>query len=298
MVLCFVWGTTWIGIKAGIDTVPPIFFAGTRFTVAGLLLMVLIKEKGTTSGFLRQDWSRLIAVSLLMISLCYGPLFWGMQFIDSGLAAVLELTLTPLALLGFALLFKQESFNWMRACSIFLGVCGIFVLFAPEILAVNKTQYETLPLQKLLGASAVASAAVIYAFGSVLARPLFVQYSTTAISAFTTFVGGVTLIAISIVFETHTAQTLSGQWGLKAWLGWLFLVIFGSLIGYQIYMRLLKEIGASAAGSYAFVSPAIAVVLGALTFGEQITIQKIIGMSIMLLAAYSIVGGKRAKVDQ
>jgi drug/metabolite transporter (DMT)-like permease len=292
--LCLIWGATWIGIKAGIQVVPPLFFAGTRFTCAGLIFLLMLSDKTQIRRLIVQDGLRMIIVSLLMISLCYGPLFWGMQFIDSGTSAVLELTLTPVALLSFALLLKEEKYDLIRMGAIMLGVCGICILFAPDILAVREFGSDGNALRKLVGGAAVASAAIIYALGSVLARPLLANYSTTLISGVTTLVGGLVLITASLIFETHNIQSLTGQWGVEAWLGWWFLVLFGSLIGYGIYMRLLKEIGASAAGSYAFVSPVIAVILGAVAYSEPITPTKVIGMIVMLSGAYFVVGYKKS----
>ena len=298
LALCVIWGATWIGIKAGIETVPPLFFAGTRFTCAGLIFIFLLGKSESVFSVALRDWPRLFFVSLMMITFCYGPLFWGMLYIDSGTAAVLELTLTPIALLGFALLFRQESFDPVRLCAIGLGVFGICILFAPDILAAHESGLGTGSFKTLLGGAAVASAAITYALGSVLARPLLNKYSAMIISGVTTLVGGIALVAASFLFEDHTVDALTGQWGMNAWLGWLFLVLFGSCIGYQIYLRLLKDIGASAAGSYAFVSPIVAVLLGAAVYGEAITITKVLGMMVMLLAAYFVIAYKKPSQPQ
>lgn len=116
-------GSTWIGTKAGIEAVPPLLFAGTRFTAAGILLLLYTLAKGETARFKVQDGFRFAVVSILMITLCYGPLFWGMQYIDSGTAAVLEMSLTPIALLVFALLLNEEKLDGRRILAIVLGVC-------------------------------------------------------------------------------------------------------------------------------------------------------------------------------
>src|SRR5687768_5289005 len=104
LMLCVIWGSTWIASKTGIEAVPPLFFAATRFTAAGLLLLLYGWLRGEAAGLKIEDGIRVIAVSILMITLCYGPLFWGMRYIETGTAAVLEMSLTPIALLCFALL--------------------------------------------------------------------------------------------------------------------------------------------------------------------------------------------------
>jgi drug/metabolite transporter (DMT)-like permease len=138
---------------------------------------------------------------------------------------------------------------------------------------------------------AVASAAFTYGYGSVLARPLLRTYPALFVSGVTTLVGGIMLLIAALAFERGAVSALSGDWGTVAWLGWFFLVIFGSLIGYTTFMRLLRDIGASRAGSYAFVSPVIAVALGAAVFAEQITAMDVIGIVVMLSGAYLAMSG-------
>ncbi|MCW0019190.1 DMT family transporter [Rhizobium sp. BT-226] len=294
LMLCMIWGSTWIGTKAGIEAVPPLLFAGTRFTAAGILLLLYTLAKGETARFKVQDGIRFVVVSILMITLCYGPLFWGMQYIDSGTAAVLEMSLTPIALLVFALLLNEETLDGRRILAIALGVCGLVVLFWPASAYVSLPAAEAFPGASLWGGLAVASAAFTYGYGSVLARPLLRTYPALFVSGVTTLVGGIALLIAAVAFEPGAVSALSGDWGTVAWLGWFFLVIFGSLIGYTTFMRLLRDIGASRAGSYAFVSPVIAVALGAAVFAEQITALDVIGIFVMLSGAYLAMSGAPA----
>ena len=285
VVLCLIWGATWIGIKAGVDAVPPLLFAGTRFVTAGILLLGLAHFRGERVRIAGPDRSRFLLVSLLMISLCYGPLFWGMQYVNSGTAAVLELALTPVALLFFALVMGDEVVGIRHFVALALGVAGLALLFGPEALAGAATPGAPAD-RSLAGALAVASAAFTYGLGSVVARPLLAHYPPFLVAGITTLVGGGVLIAYAIGFETGAVQALRGDWGWTAWAGWLFLVLFGSLIGYTLYMRLLRDIGAARAGSYAFVSPIVAVVLGVVAFGEKVEPLDVAAMILMLAGAY------------
>jgi len=283
LLLCLIWGTTWIGIKAGVAAVPPLMFAGTRFTAAGAVLWLAACFGQAGGRIARRDWGRTAAASLLMITLCYGPLFWGMQHVDSGTAAVLEMSLTPIALMGFALLLGEERFDRRRAAAIALGTVGLAILFGPT--AWSAWSASGGGWLTLAGAAAVSSAALTYGWGSVVARPLLRAYPATLIAGVTTLVGGLALIAWSLAFEPGAATALTGRWGWAAWSGWLFLVLFGSLIGYTIFMRLLRDIGPTRSGAYAFVSPVIAVVLGIIAFGETVGLSDLAGMAVMLVAA-------------
>jgi drug/metabolite transporter (DMT)-like permease len=285
LMLCIIWGSTWIGTKAGIEFVPPLVFAGTRFTAAGALLLLYARVKGKTR-FRSEDCPRLFAASVLMITMCYGPLFWGMQYIETGTAAVLEMSLTPIALLCFALLLREEVLNRGRMLAIALGVAGLTVLFWPTAAPGAAHMQDVFPGSSIMGGLAVASAAFTYGYGSVLARPLLRAYPALQVAGITTLIGGIGLVVIALVIEPGAVSALSGDWGLTAWASWFFLVILGSLIGYTTYMRLLRDVGASRAGAYAFVSPVIAVALGAIFFAEQVTFFDVVGMIVMLSGAY------------
>lgn len=278
-VLCIVWGLTWIAVKVGISTVPPMIFAATRFIAAGALLLGLNAVRGITPVPRGKDLLRLLVASLLMITLCYGPLFWGMKFIPSGTAAVLEMSLTPLALLAFGIALGEERWSTARAGAMALGIVGLGLLFAPEITTADGSATT------ISGLVAVAWAAISSALGSVLARPLVSNYGSHFLSGSTTLIGGSVLLATSLMIEPEAAGALTTMWRWQAIAGWLFLVFCGSLMGYTIYMQLLRDIGPSKAGSFAFVSPAIAVGVGLLVADETLTFKGASGMALMLVAA-------------
>jgi drug/metabolite transporter (DMT)-like permease len=283
LILCVIWGSTWIGVKVGIQTVPPLFFAGSRFTSAGVVLMTIaISREGWTVQ--AGDWGRMLGASLLMITLCYGALFWGMGFVDSGTAAVLDLGLTPIALLIFALVLGDERPSFTKFAAIALGLCGTLILFGPDV--ARGWSGKEGSGWRLAGSAAIAASTVVYGLGSVIARPLLTRYSSTLVSGVTTLVGGIVLLLWSALVEPGFAEAARGNWGWNAWAGWAFLVLFGSLIGYSLYMVLLRDVGSSRAGMYAFVSPVVALMLGAILRHEAASSLSLIGAAIMLLAAW------------
>ncbi|CAN7760573.1 EamA family transporter [Ensifer adhaerens] len=283
LILCLIWGSTWIGISAGVRTVPPVIFAGTRFAAAGVLLLAIATFR---HGFIVPapgERLRLLAASVLSITLCYAPLFWGMKYVASGTAAVLEMSLTPLALLGFAICLREESWNRTRGVAIAVGTVGLAILFLPD--ASLDPDQSSDNAMKVLGAAAVAWAAISSAWGSILSRALLSQHHPILIAGWTTLVGGLLLITTSIAFEPGGAAALTRGWEKEAMAGWIFLVIFGSVVGYTIYMRLIRDIG-SRTGNFAFVSPVIAIMIGIGFNGEIIGVLDLFGMTLMLGAAY------------
>ena len=285
--MCLVWGATWVAVKIGLEAVPPVFFAGTRFTAAGAILLGALRWRGAAGRIARADLPRLAAVTLLMIAATYALLYWGAQFVGSGLAAVLDLALMPVALLAIAALLGEERFSPARAAGVALGVAGLLVLFGPQALDDGGPEGDAAGTAMwLVGGGAIVLSALVYSLGSVLARPLLRAYPPALVSGVTTLGGGLALVAVALVLEPGATAALSGRWGGAAWASWGFLVLFGSLVAYTTYLRLVRDWGASRAGSYAFVSPVIAVALGVLAFGETVTVTDALGMAVMLAGAW------------
>src|SRR6516164_7073466 len=161
VVLCFVWGTTWLGMKVGIAVVPPGLFAGTRWTTAGMMLLLWRWARGQRLMIPMRLTGRLLLVAVLMVSLNQVIQLYGLRFITAGLAAVLSSALTPIALLGFAVAFGQERPSWRHLAAIVVGVAGILVVFGPSAFT------GTLDIWQLIGAIGVIVGTLSYSAGSV-----------------------------------------------------------------------------------------------------------------------------------
>ena len=280
--MCLIWGATWIAVKAGIAVVPPSFFAGTRFIVAGAVLLLFIGLRGARLRISRADLPRLTAVTLLTIVATYALLFWGARFVSSGLAAILDFAFMPVALLGIGAILGEDRFTRARVGGMALGVCGLIILFGPKAFHSHARANS----MKLVGGSAIVLGALIYSLGAVLSRPLLRSYSPALLSGVMLLGGGLVLVAGAVCLEPGAVQALSGHWGTRAWAGWVFGALFGSLAANTIFLKLVREWGASRAGAYAFVSPAIAVLLGVWVFGEVVTLIDTVGMATMVAGAW------------
>ena len=203
-----------------------------------------------------------------------------MRLIDSGSAAVLEMGLTPLALLLFGIAAGQEVWSRRALLALAIGATGLACLFGPA--AVSAWIGADGGWAPVLGSAAVAWAAVAYAWGSVIVGPLVRTYGPMPVAGATTLLGGLALLAPALALEP---EVLSG-WTGAAWAGWLFLVLFGSVLGFSLYIRLLRDLGPFRAGAYAFVSPVIALFEGAAFLGEAISPADIAGTALLLTAAW------------
>ena len=277
--ICFVWGTTWIAMKIGIAHVPPALFAGLRWTVAGTVLLVFLRLRGERIRPPPHLLPRLVFVSVLLITLNQVIQLYGLKYITAGLATVISSALTPIALLGFSVAFGQETFATRQLGALALGVLGVFALFGPAALA------GTLPLSELGGAAGVAIGCLCYTAGSVMTRPMMRNFGAVHLAALTDLIGGLILLSASLLFEPGAWAALSFDWGWRAWLAWLYLLVPGALLSTTMYFLLVRDWGASRPGMYAFISPVIAVTIGAVFFSEKLEPGDALGMILMLAAA-------------
>ncbi|MDR3524695.1 MAG: EamA family transporter [Acetobacteraceae bacterium] len=278
--VCLVWGSTWIAMKNGATHVPPALFAGLRWTIAGIMQLFYVYWD---TGRLRLPWNAMRAiliVAVLVNTLNQLFMLYGLRYVASGIGAVINSGLTPLSLLAFAMIGGHERLTKRVALAMGLGVLGIVVLFGPSAAS------GTLDGVTMLGAFLVMMGTLVYSAGSVLARPITQAHSPTLIAGLVSLIGGLTLLPISFLFEPGTLLALRFDWGWGPWISFLFLLFPASLGATTIFMILVRDWGPSRAGSFAFISPILAVFEGMLLNGEAMTPIEGIGMALMLGGAW------------
>jgi drug/metabolite transporter (DMT)-like permease len=277
--ICFVWGTTWLAMKIGTANVAPGIFAGLRWSLAGAVLLTTCRLRGERVLPPLRMIPRLIVVSVVLISFNQVIQLYGLKYITAGLGAVISSALTPLALLVFTVAMGQERFSSRQFGAILVGIAGVLMLFGPAALAGN------LDVGKIIGAGGVAIGCLCYTFGSVMTRPMMRTLQPVQLAGLTDLIGGLTMLFVSLAIEPGAADAMRLHWGWPAFLAWLYLLIPGALMSTTMYFLLVRDWGASRPGTYAFISPVIAVIIGCAFFGEQLDWGEAVGMVLMLAGA-------------
>ena len=277
--LCLVWGTNWLAMKAGTAEVPPGLFSGLRWSVAGAVLLIFLALRGTPVRIPPRLWGRIIWVSVMMIPLNAVIMLYGLRHISSGLAAVLNSALTPIAMVAFAAMLGQERFSRRHLGALAVGVAGVLVLYGPRA-AVG--ELDTL---EILGATGVVLGNLAYCYASVAARPLMRTLPPVHLVAITNFIGGAVLLVFALALEPGARDAARLQWSPIAWAAWWYLLLPASLGATIIYFRLMRDWGAGRVGTYAFISPIVAILLGITLANERVTPIDAAGMTLMLAAA-------------
>jgi len=268
--LYFIWGSTYLVIRIGVESWPPMLMAGCRFIIAGTILFVWMLSRGAPMPTLKQ-WLSAGAIGILLLSCGNGGVtvaeHWG---VASGVAALAVATV-PLFTLVFGRFFGNRT-NALEWAGIALGLFGIVLLNLGSNLQGSPA-----------GAALILFAAAAWAFGSVWSKSLPLPQGPMA-SAAEMLVGGVVLLAGSFFSGERLVQmpTAAG-WGALA-----YLVVFGSIIAFSAYMYLLANVRPAAATSYAYVNPAVAVMLGVVFAGEHIGVAESLAMAVIISAVVLI----------
>jgi drug/metabolite transporter (DMT)-like permease len=281
----FVWGSTYFAIRVGVHEVPPFLFAAMRFLVAGLVLYgwMIAHGERSPSGL---QWASLSLLAVLFFIGDYGLVYWAEQRVPSGIAAVMMAT-TPVFMALWEIAFLQTQRLTVRlTLALLIGVSGVAVLMSHSL------NLGGLPTDTV-GAMALVVAAMSWSTSSVLMRKLPLPASKVMSSGAQMLVGGLflTLTAAALgEFRNFHPWTISRG----AWLSLLYLIVPGSLIAFTAYVWLIHHESPTKVGTYAYVNPVVAVLVGYFLGGEALGLRTILG-TLFVLISVVVITTTRAK---
>ncbi|MBI6897291.1 drug/metabolite exporter YedA [Pseudomonas putida] len=270
LALYLVWGSTYLFIRIGVESWPPLLMAGVRFVIAGSLLYGFLRWRGVPAPTWPQ-WRAAGAIGFLLLSCGNGGVTLAEHAgVASGVAALAVATV-PLFTLVFGLFFGHRN-SRLEWAGIALGLVGIGMLNMGSNLQASP-----------MGAALILFAAAAWAFGSVWSKSLPLPQGAMASAAEMLVGGAALLIGSAVSGERLTQMPTAAGWGALA-----YLVFFGSILAFSSYMYLLKHVRPAAATSYAYVNPAVAVLLGIVFAGEQIGAEECVAMAVIIGAVVLI----------
>jgi drug/metabolite transporter (DMT)-like permease len=285
IVVCFVWGTTYLGIRVALESVPVALLAGIRWTAAGALLAALLPLFGERLPHPR-TWGSIAIAGFLMAVIGNGGVVWAQQHVASGLAAVVVAMVPFWTVLIEAALPKGEKLAARTLSGLGIGFLGIVVLVWPEL---------TLGGQEgrmfIAGVFALQIACFGWALGTSYTKRNAIAGSPLGAAAMQMLLSGFMLMGIG---------TAAGEWGQLSFTGrtaaaMIYLVLFGSIVGYSAYVYALKYLPISTVSLYAYINPLIAVVLGTLLLSEPFSL-RILAATALVFAGIAVVRWTPRKV--
>ncbi|MGH9603900.1 MAG: DMT family transporter, partial [Terriglobales bacterium] len=254
VVLCLIWGTTWMAIRVLVRDVSPLWAAGVRFVLAALLLAVTLALRRTAPIRGARQWRATLILGFTMVAIPYGLLFWAEQYITSSMAAVMY-TSVPLAVSLLTPLMTHDRVPRAAILCMVVAMGGIGVLFSGA-LSVSRNS--------LLGGVAMLGAVTSTSWSIVFAKKELHDIDPWAATAWQTIFGGAVLLALGGALERGRPAT----WTPAAIAALLFLAIIGTAVAFALYYWLLKRVRPYQAASMSLVIPVIAIFEGALILGE------------------------------
>ncbi|MGF7178612.1 EamA family transporter [Tunturiibacter psychrotolerans] len=286
-IIYLVWGSTFLAIRVGVHEVPPLLFAAMRFVVAGAVLFGWMLAKGECLPNRRQ-WGSVVVIASLIFVLDYGLLFWAEQRIASGIAAVMLAMIPAFMALAEIIFLRTQKLTVRLALALLVGLGGVAVLMSRSF-DLGGAAIET------TGAIALIVASLSWAVASVLTRVLPLPESKVMSSGAQMLTGGLLLVVAAAAFGEfrgfHPESVSRG-----AWLALLYLIVAGSIVGYTAYVWLIHHESPTKVGTYAYVNPVVAVVLGYFLGGEALGLRTILGTAFVLISVVVITTAKKPAV--
>lgn len=270
------WGSTYLAIKYAIATMPPLLMAGSRFVLAGIIMTVAGRLSADYERPTARHWRTSFVVGGLLLVGGNGGVVMAERYVPSSLAALLVAT-EPfwIVILGW-LWLRGARPSWQVALGLLLGFAGVYLLVGEQLFAGKGASPQLLG-----GVGLVLLAAFSWAAGSIYGLRAGVPRSPVLASGMQMLAGGALLLGLGTATGEWTTIR-PGGFGLGAWLGFGYLVVFGSLVAFTAYSWLLKHAAPARVATYAYVNPVVAVLLGWAVLGEKLTGAMLVGAAVIV----------------
>ena len=277
LILCLIWGTTWIFIKIGLEDLPPIAFAAARFLLAVVILFFVIRIQKIPLPKTAKEWRLIALTGVLQFSINYSLVFWSEQYITSGLAAVLQATITVFGLILAWFFLPNERITKLKIFAVGLGIIGVAVIFIDQLKVQN--------LMAFLGSVGIVIGAYAAAQASILVKAKGGAFHPAALVFCQMVCGLPAIIIYSLIVE---GNPVNFNWTWRAIGCVLYLTIAGTVAAFWLYYWLLGKIESTKAMMISLVTPLIAVIIGAIVLGETLPPQTGIG-GVLIIASIGLI---------
>jgi drug/metabolite transporter (DMT)-like permease len=277
LILSCIWGSTWLFIKLGLQDLPPISFAGIRFVIASIVLVVVVTVRRLPMPRKASDWGMIAITGFLSFTVNYGTLFWGEQYVSSGLAAVLQATIPLFGLVIAHQLLPAERMTAAKVFGVLLGLAGVAVIFSNQMNAEGSLA--------LWGSAAIVLGAFSVSLSNVIIKARGGQFDPALLAAGQMIFGLIPLLVIGFIKE---GSPLNFRWTKLAVISLFYLALVGSSLAFILFYWLVRHMAVTNTMLISLVTPVVAVLLGMGTIGERVTLRMIVGGACILTGIATI----------
>jgi drug/metabolite transporter (DMT)-like permease len=283
LLLCLIWGSTWMFIKLGLRDLPPFTFAGVRFIIAALILAVVVALRRRPLPRGRDQWGLIAITGILAFTINYGTVFWGETRISSGLAAILQTMIPVFGLTIAHYHLPEERLTLLKFCGVAMGIAGVVLIFS------NQMTHEG--PSALWGSVAIVLGALSVAYANVLVKVRGGGIDSATLALGQMLCGLIPLLVIGITTEGNPFKL---RWTWLSLLSLCYLALVGTAIAFLLYYWLVRNIKVTNTMLIPLVTPPIAVTLGILVLHESLTWQLVAG-SATIMSGIGLIVTRRMK---
>jgi len=271
ILLCLLWGSTWMVIRASLESLTPYISIGARFITASFLILILMKIRGVSLQRDKESIRLYILMGIFSFVIPFGLVYWAEQFVPSGLASVL-FGVYPFFVAIFSFFrIPDELIGKIKILGMSLGFIGIVIIFSDSF---------TTDLSNLfIGMVAVALSGLIQAWMAVTIKKSGKHLNPLSMNLLPMFIAGVAGLIIGLVLEDLSKIKIDNT----AILSVLYLAFFGSVVTFTAFYWLMKKINVVLLSLIAFITPIVALLLGWIFYKETLTTQHLVGSSLVLV---------------
>jgi drug/metabolite transporter (DMT)-like permease len=277
-----IWGSTYLAMRIGVmegSGFPPFALAGSRMLLAGPVLLLISYFKGNSIKLDASNFKRAFISGCLLWCSGHGLILWGEQYVDSGYTALIISSL-PVWVLVMESFWNKKLPGLIQTSLVFFGLIGVLLLVYPKLYGDQKTD--------LVSTIAILIGTVSWGAGSLYQKRYPLPGSSLTSSGYQQLFAGIVLLLISFLSSEPIPRPVS-----SAILAWLYLVVFGSIIAFTVYVKALKELPAGVVMTHAYVNPIVAVTLGYLILSEPVMPMMLLGGSVILASVFAIIVRKK-----
>jgi len=274
LALCLIWGSTWIAIRVGLESLTPLFSAGLRFSLASIMIFVLMKIKSIPLQTDKVSIRLYLLMGFFSFVIPFGLVYWAEQFVPSGMAAVLFAVYPFLVVIFSFIRLPSESIGFYKIFGTILGFVGIVIIFSDSFEG-DLTNY-------LIGMFAVVLSGIMQAWIAVSIKKFGNHLHSLSMNFIPMVIAGISMIVIA--FFTEDLSTI--RMDENAVLSILYLAFFGSVITFTTFYWLIKRINLVILSLIAFITPIVALILGFFFYNEVLSTRHFIGTAMVLTGVF------------
>jgi drug/metabolite transporter (DMT)-like permease len=275
-----IWGSTYLAIRFAVDTLPPFLMAGIRFTIPGLIFYIWQRQRGEPAPS-RFHWRSAVLIGFFLLAAGNGVVSWAEQRVVSGVTALLIGSMPVWMVLIDSIWTRSHRPTRATLAGVLLGLVGIVLLIAPSLVEGSENQLD------LVGVLVVLMGTLSWTIGSLYSRSAVLPKSPLLGTGMEMLAGGLILLLWGTVTGEWSRLELA-QVSTRSFLALLYLIVFGSMVGFSSYTWLLRNAPTPLVSTFAYVNPLIAVLLGSLLADEPLTVNILISALVIVSAVFLI----------